>query len=834
MRKPADDLNKQIKGFANLSSVNVGDNISFHVTVDTPQTFTIELFRLGHYSGSGARLITTIGPLDGVTQDFPPIDPATGYVEYDWPAAHQMTIPGDWTSGIYLARLTNEQGFDNYFAFVVRDDSQQADFLFQRSNLTDHAYNNFPNVDPSTPGFDPDNPAHIGKSVYEFNSGGGNTVANTPRGVRVSLNRPMSGNGIGLMLTWEYDLLRWLEMEGYDLTYSANEDTDRNPARLLDVKGFISPAHDEYWTGAMYTAAEQARDAGVDLAFMGANSVYWQIRLEPDGEGNDRRTMVAYKWPTIDPEPDPAKKTIKFRDVGRAEQALIGIQYGDHGPDERSDLVPQNLDHWIYDGTNLTEGDVIPAIVGSEVDRLDSNFPLPVSDNQTLLAASPYAGSRGSTTQHTSIYQAPSGAWVFASGTFSWGWGLIRPGHVSPELQQMTRNLLTRFLDDSGNGGGGAGDPHGFSVRLRGTTGEERVRIYTEAGATITEFSVDGTEWQTVTDVAPIGAQQVYVGFVNDSFTAAGDRNLAVDYLRWEAPGEVVQAEAVESKGVWNGTDCGQGFRGQELLACNGWFRFAVPEGGGDGGGGDGGGGGSETVELTVTARGWTGEELISLEIDGQVVTEWRLSTTSETYRHEHTGNAPEVVRVLFTNDAFTAEGDRNVAVDRVDVGTQTFDPIDVRSKGVWNGTDCGIGFRNSRSLACNGWFEFIVNDNPEPPSGANLKVRVRGATGSEQMMIEADGRNYGPFNVGTAWEIVDVDLDAEQPARIRAHFINDGLTGSGADRNLVIDWLELDGVRSSAATLTARGVWDGSRCDIEAVHGTGFLACNGWVELQP
>lgn len=63
-----------------------------------------------------------------------------------------------------------------------------------------------------------------------------------------------------------------------------------------------------------------------------------------------------------------------------------------------------------------------------------------------LLAHSPYRDA-GNTLRHqeTSLYRAPSGALVFASGTFAWSPALDRPGHVDPRVQRATANLLDRI-----------------------------------------------------------------------------------------------------------------------------------------------------------------------------------------------------------------------------------------------------------------------------------------------------------------------------------------------------------------------------------------------------
>jgi hypothetical protein len=89
-----------------------------------------------------------------------------------------------------------------------------------------------------------------------------------------------------------------------------------------------------------------------------------------------------------------------------------------------------------------------------------SNYPPPNSSNQTLLSASPYADPGGVTyTANSSIYQAPSGAWVFAAGTLAWAWGLddapgvLQQFKVDARIQQTTANVLNAFL------GGGVPPP---------------------------------------------------------------------------------------------------------------------------------------------------------------------------------------------------------------------------------------------------------------------------------------------------------------------------------------------------------------------------------------
>src|SRR2546423_11056921 len=309
----ADDVHKQIKGYASLVSVAQGASLTLYVTVNPVQTYSIDFYRIGWYQGLGGRLELHVGPLTGVSQPACPPDATTGLIACNWAPGYSLTIPAGWTSGVYLAVLTNAAGYQNDVNFVVRD-GRPAPFLVQRSMNTAEAYNNYPD-DQRT-----------GKSLYEFNSYGAKTVAGTARAVKVSFDRPFYGDGAGDFLQWELQFVRWVEKQGYDVTYSTDVDTHANGTQLLLHQAFLSVGHDEYWSNEMVNAAQAARDAGVNLAFFGANPMYWQVRFQASAAGVANRIIVCYKDGSIDPVQGPTT-TVEWRDppVNRAEQTLVGV-----------------------------------------------------------------------------------------------------------------------------------------------------------------------------------------------------------------------------------------------------------------------------------------------------------------------------------------------------------------------------------------------------------------------------------------------------------------------------------------------------------------------------
>lgn len=446
-----DDVGGQVKGYASATSVNKGQNITFYVSTNPAQTYTIDVYRIGWYQGLGGRLMQHIGPLNGTTQPTCPTDATTGMIECHWAPAYTLGTQTSWTSGIYLALLTNAQAYQNYIMFAVRDDSRVAAFLYQQPVTTYQAYNDYP-YDQAT-----------GKSLYTFNSYGANTVSGDASAVKASFDRPYSSDGTGAVwgntiMKWEIPFIRWMEMSGYDVTYATEVDTHTNASMLLNYRAVLSVGHDEYWSKPMYDGWIAALNAGVNLAFFSGDEIGWQIRFEPSSSGVPNRVIVCYRYATLDPISDPTLKTIEWRDpsLNRAEQTLSGVQYThqvqwEQQYDGYAPYVVTNSGSWAFAGTGFRNGDSVPGIIGYEADRLYSEYPMPnaVSGTYTLLSNSPFMSNQGTADySNSSLYLAPSGAWVFGAGTIGWSWGLdnfVGWNTADARIQKTTANILNRF-----------------------------------------------------------------------------------------------------------------------------------------------------------------------------------------------------------------------------------------------------------------------------------------------------------------------------------------------------------------------------------------------------
>jgi hypothetical protein len=417
-----------IEGYADRASVERGGTIGFYVSTRAP-TFDLSVSRMGWYGGQGGRTVHRAQGLRGVMQPGPAPDPETGLVAADWRLSYSLRIPQDWTSGVYLARLRagSDPPDEAHVLFVVRHDEQIADFVYKLPLNTYQAYNNWG-----------------GKSLYAFNSVG-------EPATKVSFDRPYAlRRGAGHFFHWDFPMIRWLEREGYSVTYITDVDAHADGDYLPGRRALLSVGHDEYWSKEMRDSWEGARNAGYSLGFFGANAAYWQVRYEPSARGSAHRVLVSYKRHGGDPLAgrDPSRATVLWRDpaLGRPENALAGIMSEGMIPfDQSYPFVVREADHWIFAGTGARPGQAWSRIVGYEYDRVMENGATPAG--LVVLAESPLVDATGKpSVSHATYYR--QGGMVFAAGTIDWAWGLDdywRPGHVDPRLQQTTANILAAF-----------------------------------------------------------------------------------------------------------------------------------------------------------------------------------------------------------------------------------------------------------------------------------------------------------------------------------------------------------------------------------------------------
>lgn len=423
----------QVEGYSSHASASAGDTVNFYVSTAPVSKFNMQIYRLGYYQGKGGNLKKDVGSLQGITQAEPQPDPKTNFFECNWEKSYSLVIPDNWTSGVYICKLTTvPEKFQSYIIFIVRD-SRNTDFLFQCSDLTWQSYNRWPQW----------------HSMYDE---GHQPWVNT-NGAIVSFDRPYGiyinelpsafnqySNGSGEYLLWEYPLSYWMEKEGYDVSYISNIDVHDGSAKMQRAKAFLSVGHDEYWTKDMYNNVAAARDNGLNLIFLNGNTLDGVQYLKSSTDGRPNRTTGRM----------PEREYKNEQDL--MGSSSWGVGYGD--------FICTDPGHWVFKNTGMKKGEGIKNLVGWEYNGR------PISDKHeiTILAETKpdaLGFGQGDENHVATIYTSKSGSFVFNAGTCWWPQLLAKtPAYQHPmklrqpidfskpdkRVQQITKNLFDRAI----------------------------------------------------------------------------------------------------------------------------------------------------------------------------------------------------------------------------------------------------------------------------------------------------------------------------------------------------------------------------------------------------
>eukprot|EP01060_Flectonema_neradi_P039320 TRINITY_DN8607_c0_g1_i1.p1 TRINITY_DN8607_c0_g1~~TRINITY_DN8607_c0_g1_i1.p1 ORF type:complete len:718 (+),score=112.63 TRINITY_DN8607_c0_g1_i1:48-2201(+) len=520
-----------IQGFADQQSYQAGEKVVMRIK--TPSTkYRIDIYRVGYYNGMGARKVeTAITHVVDLPQEQPPChtDNATMLVDcINWHPSASWHVPSDAVSGVYFARLTREDSeniprhwrgdassisanpkfsnpawdysqpppcgfsyncsalkhaygakrrsegakglmdnalfepFASHIYFVVRNDDEQADILFQTSDTTWHAYNTY--GAPNTYGM-----AALKHHNFEYPDP---TWINR-RSHKRSYNVPMltrDTRSVNMLWGCEYPTIRFLERNGYSVTYWSGIDTSTKELTSSRFKLFLSVGHDEYWSASQRQHVENARDnEGIHLVFFSGNEAYWRIRFE-----DNHRTLVVYKDTQASSKLDPVEGewTGTWRDASpnnpvgaMPENSLTGCLYTVNAWRNDPLEVPyeySKLRFWRHtEVATLKPGQraiLMKGLLGHEWNEDINNGFRPAGlmhMSRTTIHNVQYifdAGATydtGSATHHLVLYKKNKSL-VWGTGTVQWMWGLDDTHDTSSGVPNLNENEYnTRIGVDS-------------------------------------------------------------------------------------------------------------------------------------------------------------------------------------------------------------------------------------------------------------------------------------------------------------------------------------------------------------------------------------------------
>ena len=440
LRHPARD--GQLAGFTTRASAPPGVPVDLRVST-TARTYRVTAYRIGWYRGGTGLEVWRSGLLRGHEQAGPQFaDLERRTVVAPWRRT-SLVDTGAWSPGVYVFELSTAR-WEAHVPYVVRSPSVAGRVVLVAPVTTWQAYNDWG-----------------GYSLYAGPAGDRRSWA-------VSFDRPYPAPGSGELMFGVVPVVLAAERARVPVAYLTNLDLHTRRQPLRGARAYVSMGHDEYWTSRMRRVVERARGDGVNLAFLGANTMYWRIRLQ-GGRHEPARVVVGYRTDAhLDTRAGPRRRTGLFRDgpgPRAGEHALTGLQYECFPVDAPYRVVSPGW--WGFAGTGVRRGDTFPHLVGIEADRV---YPVPTTPRPLqVLSHVEYSCGGVHTSAQSAYYSHRSGAGVFNAGTLRWTCALgdrCRPHELGPRTRRFVRQVTVNVLHAFARGPAGAASPAVDNVHL--------------------------------------------------------------------------------------------------------------------------------------------------------------------------------------------------------------------------------------------------------------------------------------------------------------------------------------------------------------------------------
>ena len=481
-----DNYNKashhEIEGYASLTSVGQGSPIDFMISLSASAQYKMDIYRMGYYfhgtnpDGSqcapcGGRLMQSVGPLSGVKQAACPTTTSGydfGMVECHWTPSYTLTIPSAWTTGNYIVKLTRlDDQLQNYLTFVVRDVSSSADIVYSMDVTTWQAYNFWGGAGNN----------NVGYNLYgKFNDVSLAFLGDT-RAYTVSFDRPYmvqgAEDGAGNFMVWDYPMIRWMESQGYNITYVTDVDLEANPNLFSGHKVFVNTGHDEYASDNMRANILNFINNGGSAAFFSADDISRRMAWANSYSGQPDRREHCDKGAL----PGSTTGDWRYTTPPMPENQITGTL--SNGAASARPFLVYDPTSWVFAGTGLAKyngtvilsgpgQNAIKGLIGYEFSTRAVNDPNlsdfvqyePPGLQQVGHSAVPAADNGYNSWADTTVYTSPAGGIVFSASTIQWSWGVdngvddgfcdCNPGYANQKSQIITANVLNRMVTNGG------------------------------------------------------------------------------------------------------------------------------------------------------------------------------------------------------------------------------------------------------------------------------------------------------------------------------------------------------------------------------------------------
>lgn len=408
----------QVEGFTSIDSMLPGGDLDLYISAHT-ERYRIQAYRMGYYGDVRACLVWTSPWQKSVVQQRATVTGAARTPIARWKKSMTVSTKG-WQPGVYLLRIDGgTRTSRDFMPLVLRSPSFAGRTVLIMPDTAWQAYNSW--------------------GGYNLYHGPGHSYRNRSRAV--PFDRPYDAkSGAADFIPNELPLLALAEKLGIPLGYASDVDLQRDPTAFETARTIISVGHDEYYSPTMRDTLTRARDRGVNVAFFGSNLVYRKIRFAATRLG-ENRLVINYK-DTSDPIKTPSLVTTQWRDKpsNDPESSLTGADYR-CATDANFPLVVADPSNWMFRGTDVKAGTLLPGIAGQEFDGV--NIRRPVPRPMSILFHSPVICTHRPTFQDTTYYTTASHAGVLDIGAYNFNCAIEQACNV--KIDGKTRDIVTRI-----------------------------------------------------------------------------------------------------------------------------------------------------------------------------------------------------------------------------------------------------------------------------------------------------------------------------------------------------------------------------------------------------